>query len=241
MNTTHGLRVATLAGLLIAGGAMSAGAAPISGAGDLGRFAGEVTYSATSNTRATLTVKLTNTSPTANGGYITGFVLNNPGDLITGISGFTDANGGGRFELIGLGNGFINAAPNGQFDFGASTGFSFEGGGSPKSGISVGASDTFTFTLTGTGLQGLTADSFLTALSSGKGAGQGYAAFDVRFRGFDNGGSDKVSFTATPGGTNPGGGTTPGGATAVPEPGSIALVGTGLAALGLAWRRRGRA
>ena len=74
MNTRTGLRVVGLAGLLAVGGAMSAGAAPISGAGSLGRFTGEVTYTATSDTKATLSVKLTNTSPQANGGYLTGFV-----------------------------------------------------------------------------------------------------------------------------------------------------------------------
>ena len=273
MHTTHGLRVATLAGLLAAGGAMSAGATSISGAGDLGRFTGDVAYSATSDTQATLTIKLTNTSLTANGGYITSFVLNNPNDSIKSISGFTDASRG--FELLSLKDDGINSGSNGQFDFGAATGGKFTGGGKPQGGIAAGASDTFTFHLTGTGLSKLNADSFLTAVSSGKGAGDGYAALDVRFKGFADGGSDKVTFTGTiphvplpgpgtpgggtpgtpgggtpgtgtpgtgtPGTGTPGGGTTPGDATAVPEPGSIALLGAGLAALGVAWRRRARA
>lgn len=250
MNTRTGLRIVGLAGLLAVGGAMSAGAAPISGTGSLGRFTGDVTYSAASDTQATLTVKLTNTSPQANGGYLTAFVLNNPGNLITGISGFVDADKGGGFDLLSLNNNGIASGSNGQFDFGAATGGMFTGGGAPKAGIAAGASDSFTFRLTGTGLLGLTADSFLTTLSSGTGAGDGYAALDVRFRGFGDGGSDKVTFTGvlpggTPGtGTNPGtpgGGTTPGGATSVPEPGSIAVLATGLAALGAAWRRRARA
>ena len=171
MNTNQGLRIGALAGLLVAGGAMSAGAAPISGTGQLGSFTGDVTYSATSNTAATLTIKLTNSSPAANGGYITAFVLNNPGDRVTGISKFVDADKSGDFGLLALANNGINSGSNGQFDFGAGTGGQFTGGGSPRNGIATGNSDTFTFYLTGTGLLELSADSFLTALSSGTGSG----------------------------------------------------------------------
>ncbi len=63
----------------------------------------------------------------------------------------------------------MSRAPNGQFEFGATTGGGFEGGGAPSAGIAVGASDSFVFSLAGTNLRTLTSNSFLTALSCERG------------------------------------------------------------------------
>jgi hypothetical protein len=191
----------------------------IGGTGPWGSFTAELNYSFTSSTAASLTVDLTNTSPLANGGYITAFVFNNPADKIDTVAlTTTDAD----FGLLG-GPTFadsINGAPYGQFDIGASTGGGFDGGGNPHLGMPAGGSALFTFNFTGTGLNTLSVADFLATLSEGTGAGQGYKSFVVRFRGFENDQGDMV----------------PGHA---PEPTALLLGGLGsLGILGYRCRRR---
>ena len=57
-------------GLLVVGMGSTAQAIPIAGDGIFGDFTGSFEYSAITPTTATLVVELTNTSPSANGGYL---------------------------------------------------------------------------------------------------------------------------------------------------------------------------
>lgn len=192
MRATHTIPVAVLLVCLALDTPAAAGIITgTHGVGGLGTFDGDLSYKATDEHSAEFQVTLTNTSAAGNLGYLTAFAFNNPGGRITGasLSATTPA-----FHLIGdpLHPGGVNGAPFGHFDLGASTGKSFEGGGNPTPGIGVGHTELFWFTLTGNGLTEITEEDFLATLSSPPGAGQGPVAFVARFRGFSNGGSDKV-------------------------------------------------
>lgn len=193
----------------------------IIGAGSLGDFTGELTYSFTSFMNATLIFELTNTSPIDNGGFLTAFVFNNPQNQISNVTLFSTD---GDFNLLGGStfNNKIKASPFGNFDIGASTSSQFSGGGNPNKGIGLGVTETFNFSLTGTNLDLLTSESFVSELSVGASQGQGNQFFLARFRGFDDGGSNK-----TPGGAPP----------AIPEPSTYLLFSIGiLGVLVLGWR-----
>jgi hypothetical protein len=172
---------------------------------ELGSFTGSIDYTFNSGSTGTIVISLTNTSVAANAGLITGFVFNidstdadATATLQTATHPFLDTQGG-------------NAAPFGaDFDAGAALGGNFLGGGSPQNGIAVGETGTFTFQLVADDASSLTAEDFIN----------GPYAFDfiVRFKGFANGGSDKVP------------------AMVVPEPSAVVLLGLGL--LGVCRRRR---
>ncbi|MFC1683520.1 FlgD immunoglobulin-like domain containing protein [Candidatus Zixiibacteriota bacterium] len=163
----------------------SAEAIMISGAGTWGSFEGSIGYTCDQTLgRAQLTVKLTNTSPAGNGGYITALALNNPGERVAGVT-LADT----VFDLLGS-PGFQNsiaAVPWGHYDIGAGMGGSWLGGGDPKPGIAVGESRTFDFSMVGSDLCDLSGMSFVS-----EGAEGGTDFLIVRFRGFENGESDKV-------------------------------------------------
>lgn len=179
-------------------------------------YEGELLYAFTSSTEATLTIDLTNLTPTAVGGFMTAFVFNVP-DAVTGVTLSSASPATMNTFFFSPDN--INAQPFGQdFDVGVGVGGNvnsvFEGGGNPSVGIPIGGGGTFVFDLTGTGLDLLTQQSFLETPNGGP-------FFVGRFRGLANGGSDKVPATSTP------------------EPSSLALIVLGgLAGLAGAARRR---
>jgi hypothetical protein len=189
---------------------------------NLGDFSGTLDYISTDATSATLTVTLTNTSPVDNGGFITAFVFNNPSNLITDVSlttatGLTTLLGGSTFQDL------VAASPFPNFDIGASVGgdnaSGFEAGGSPNDGIAVGSTGSFSFGLTGTSLDTLDTNSFVNATVHDNVYGDIFML--VRFRGFEDGLSDKCI------------------AGVVPIPATLPLLGSGLLGLGLwGWRRK---
>jgi len=155
---------------------------------------------------SSLTITLINTSPAGNGGFIVADAFNLPGGVSATLTSTTNLNFdtflqgavntapfGTRTDIISLGGNFNNA---------------FEGaGGSPMGGIGVGQSATFVFNLSGSG-----------ATESGI-----FNSELVRFKGFNNGQSDKTGVTIE-------------GPSIAPEPTMLLLVGSGMS--GLMWMRR---
>jgi hypothetical protein len=155
-------------------------------------FSGSIELTAADANGGTLVISLTNNSEALNGGYITALAFNNPGPIspldvsLVTSSGLDSVLGGSIFINE------VDAPPVSPFDIGAAVGNSWLAGGSPSSGIGVGETATFTFTLTGN-LFGLTTQSFIDTLNAEDGEW-----LALRFRGFVDGGSSKYGATVVP-------------------------------------------
>jgi hypothetical protein len=158
-------------------------------------FSGTVDYTFNGGSSGTVIISLTNDTPPIVGGFLTGFVFNiDSGDA--GASAVLTAASNANF----LDTGNESAPPFGSFLAGAALGGNWTGGGSPNGGMAVGDSDSYTFAVTASDAGSLSAIDFIN--------GPNEFDFVVRFRGLENGGSDKVP---------------------VPAPASAAILGLGLA------------
>jgi hypothetical protein len=173
----------------------------------LGSFTGSMSWTYLGSGTGTLAVSLTNTSNPANGGRLTGFAFNTVNGVNLSLTSAPSA------SWLGVSN--VSASPFPNFDFGAALGGNWLGGGSPNAGIAVGSTGAFSFQVSGN-------DSLLATLSDASffDTSNGYG-FAARFRGFDDGGSDKVT----------------GELAVVPLPQTLGLACMGLVGLAI-WRRR---
>jgi hypothetical protein len=157
-------------------------------------------YTFNGGSSGTLTIDISNTTTEGSvGGYLTGFVFN-----ILSSDALASASLLSGSHASFLDTGIENAAPFGVFDAGAALGANWQGGGNPSFGLGVGDAGSFEFAITASDADALSAMSFV-------GTGGDFA---VRFRGLDDGGSDKLLAPA-------------------PGTGAMALLG-----LGFASRRR---
>jgi MYXO-CTERM domain-containing protein len=205
-------RLAAVAAMAAAGLAVPASASVVLIDGDtnsstegLCDFSGSIQYDYLGGNDGMVTFTLTNTTDLDVGGFLTGFVFNVGGytvdlDLIS----TTDID----FAQVPDNE---NGNPYGTFRSGASLGGDFLGGGSPMDGIAIGDTGIFQFDLESVDAGMIDASTFLT--------GANEFNFITRFRGLNDGGSDKV-----PGGN-------------IPAPGALALLGLA----GLTAARRNRA
>ena len=194
-------RVAFVAGLVVAAAGVRADTISIVGNGsnsteNLGRFEGSLSYAYDAGIGAgDLTVLLKNTTSSAIGGYLTAFLFNVHGSAVA----FLHPNPTGTFWTTSPTG--ESGSPFGVFEAGAALDGDkdpwgdFLGGGSPTTGIKVGASQTFHFRVIGSAASSLTASSFIQDAGVG---GSHSATFLVRFKGMANGGSDKVGGSTPP-------------------------------------------
>lgn len=142
-------------------------------------FSGQVEYVHLSGNDGRLTIDLTNDSPVAVGGFLTGFLFRALGD--NDPLGATLASSD---PATFLNTGPTAAGSFGSFDGGAALRGDWHGGGTPSFGLAVGASGRFVFDISSGDASTLTSASFLGTLDE--------PGMVMRFRGLTGGLSDKV-------------------------------------------------
>ncbi|MBM3983003.1 MAG: hypothetical protein FJ304_22570 [Planctomycetes bacterium] len=151
-----------------------------------GVFTGSIEVKNVSTTAAVVTIKLTNTSPSSTL-YLTGLAFNDPNSSTKGnistVSSFSASYSpatGQNFRLIGGSTGYvdgISTGPFGNLDIGASVGSTWHTSGIVTDGLQTGETGTFTFNVTGTAMNLLSAANIMAAKST-----SGAAGIAVRFR-----------------------------------------------------------
>jgi hypothetical protein len=190
------LALSILAGALLAAtspAALASDTFGFSGTGSTGvSFSGTVTYDLAAAYE--LSIALTNTTAAGIGGFLTGLAFDLPG--AASIGAYTSTHPGMTLASN------LSTSPFGSREWGVAVGGDWLGGGNPSGGVAAGANGSWSFDLTG---------------------GPDHLSFSdlnlvARFRGLNDGGSDKVP--------------------AVPEPETWALMVAGLGVLALVSRRR---
>ena len=149
-------------------------------------YAGTLTYTHLGGSSGSLVINLMNTTPGGVGGFLTGIAFRFP---ITGNASGANLTTGPSNAWNDIPGG--SASPFGNFIGVTSTGGNWEGGGPPSAGIGIGLSGSWTFSIASDNAAALTAGSFIT--------GGNAPSFVVRFRGLNDGGSDKVPGQLVPG------------------------------------------
>lgn len=145
---------------------------------DLGDFSANVEWNGSE-----LSIALSNTSNGLNGGFITGFLVELPSGASFNV-GWTDTG----LQFMPSDNGPYSGSPYGNFDYGYSLGGNLLGGGSPAGGIGIGETGNFLLS-DWQNADNLTTEDFIANYDTSI---LNDASFLVRFRGFNDEGSDKV-------------------------------------------------
>ncbi len=142
-------------------------------------FSGSLEYTYLGGNDGRLSIDVTNDSPLAVGGFMTGLVFRASGDNDPLATLLASAD---PVSFLDLGS--FHASPFGQFDGGAAVGANWLGGGDPSVGLGIGESGRFIFEISSADAGSLTSNDFIGSVDS--------PGMVMRFRGLEGGLSDKV-------------------------------------------------